>query len=231
MKIAVIMPVYNEEAVIETVIKEWISELDKHEINYNLIVVNDGSKDKTKNIIESIIPRYEGKLIMLDKENTGHGQSCIYGYKYALSKNYDWVFQIDSDGQCNPIYFKDFISLSGKYNCIYGYRNKREDGFQRFIISRFVSLFAYTATGVWVRDANVPYRLMHITTLKDIVGKVPTDFYLANILISLLQEKETGIHWTNISFRQRIGGVASVKSFTFVKHGKKLFKQLKELTI
>ncbi len=231
MKIAVVMPVYNEEAVVEGVIREWMDELDKHEINYNLIAVNDGSKDKTKDLINSLIPRYKNKLILLDKENTGHGQSCIYAYKYALSKDYDWIFQIDSDGQCDPAYFKDFINLSQKYKCIYGYRKKREDGFQRFIISRFVSIFAYVATGIWVRDANVPYRLMHRSAFAGILEKVPSDFYLANILISLLQQKAAGIHWTNISFRQRVGGVASVKSFTFVKHGKKLFQQLKELTI
>jgi hypothetical protein len=91
-----------------------------------------------------------------------------------------------------------------------------------------LSIFTFAATGVWVRDANVPYRLMHKTALDNIVNKVPADFYLSNILISVLQQREFGIKWINIHFRDRSGGSPSVKAISFVKHGLKVFKQLKQ---
>jgi dolichol-phosphate mannosyltransferase len=222
----VVMPVYNEEESITAVINEWLSELRKHHLNFTLCILNDGSKDKTLNIINELAKK-EKELYIVDKPNNGHGQTCVEGYRLALSKGADWVFQIDSDGQCESAYFIDFIPLTNNNSVIYGFRKTRDDGFKRYLISRVVSLFSFVATGVWVRDANVPYRLMNAESLKDVVNKVPRDFYLANIYVSVLQQKHTGIKWHDIHFRNRIGGVASVKTFSFAKHGIKLFKQLR----
>jgi len=231
MKIAIVMPVFNEEVIVAFVIDEWMKELASNNIDFTLFAINDGSKDNTKQILEELVLKYKDRLCVLNKPNSGHGQSCVYGYKHALNLGYEWVFQIDSDGQCDPKFFKDLLSAAEKYKCIYGYRKTREDGFKRFIISRFVSLFVCTATGVWVRDANVPYRLMHKSTLENILDKIPSSFYLANILVSALQQKESKIHWVNINFRNRLGGEASVKAFSFLKHGVRLFKELRNTKI
>ena len=110
------------------------------------------------------------------------------------------------------------------------WRKSRDEGWRRLWISRFVTLFAFVATGVWVKDGNVPYRLMHKTTLENIVGLVPRDFHLANILVAVLQEKYFGISWVPIHFRHRMGGTASVKTYSFVQHGMKLFRQLRAAT-
>jgi hypothetical protein len=86
------------------------------------------------------------------------------------------------------------------------------------------------STGVWVKDGNVPYRLMHRTTLENIVGLVPRNFHLANILFAVLQEKYLGFPGLPIHFRNRMGETASVKTLWFVKHGVKLFRQLRTAT-
>lgn len=224
----VIMPVYNEQECVANVIEEWRQELAKYSFTYTFCILNDGSKDSTLNILKEI----EGKdknIKVVDKPNSGHGQTCVEGYRIALKNNAEWIFQIDSDGQCDTKYFSDLIKEAEDNKVVYGYRKSRDDGFQRFLVSRIVTWFVFFATKVWVRDANVPYRLMHKDALKDIVGKVPSDFYLANILVSVFQKKYFGIKWINIHFRQRMGGVASVKTFSFAKHGLKLFKQLKQI--
>ena len=231
MKLAVVMPVYNEEVVVAQVIDEWISALERIGIDYTLFAINDGSKDNTPVILAELADKYQNKIAVINKPNSGHGQSCIYGYRHVINAGYDWVFQIDSDGQCDPRFFDELLKASEKYTCIYGFRKTREDGYKRYIISRFVSLFVYAATGIWVRDANVPYRLMHKSALINITEKIPATFYLANILVSALQQKETGIHWVNINFRDRLGGQASVKAFSFLKHGVKLFKSLRKISV
>jgi len=231
MKLAVIMPIYNEHIIIKQVIIEWINELDKYNLDYTIFTIDDGSTDTTYLELQLLVEKYQQKIKTYKKENSGHGQTCIWGYKKAIELGYDWIFQIDSDGQCDPKYFSKFLEAATQNICIYGFRNKRDDGFQRYIISRFVSIFVFLATYIWVRDANVPYRLMHRKTLNDILNKIPLDFYLANILIAALQVKNSKIKWINIGFRERAGGVPSVKAFSFLKHGIKLYKQLKNITI
>lgn len=222
----VIMPVYNEEEAVPQVIEEWHKCLSENVQSYTLCILNDGSKDNTLNILKEYEAKYP-EIKVIDKPNSGHGQTCIYGYKLALEHGADWIFQIDSDGQCDPVYFSEVLKYTDTHKAIYGYRQTRDDGLKRSLISRFVTLFTYFATGQWVRDANVPYRLIHASIMKDIVGKVPETFHLANILVSVLSKKYTGIKWIDIHFRDRVGGTASVKTISFVKHGFTLFKQLK----
>ncbi len=223
----IIVPVYNEELCIETVVNEWTNELIKHNLNYTFCILNDGSKDNTLKVLYQIKNKYSN-IEIIDKPNTGHGQTCVYGYKLALERGADWIFQIDSDGQCNPIFFSKFLALVSNKKCIFGVRSKREDGASRMIISFFVTMFVFVSTFRFLRDPNVPYRLIHSSVMNKIVHKIPSDFYLANILVSILANEEAKIKWVKIIFRNRIGGVPSIKNFTFVKHGKTLFKQLQK---
>lgn len=222
----VIMPVYNEEEAIELVVTEWISALENLKLNYVFCLLNDGSKDDTILKINELANKYS-RLKIVNKSNSGHGQTCVLGYQMAIEQGADWVFQIDSDGQCDPQYFEKFVPLTDQFQSIYGVRKTRDDGLQRTIVSYFVTIFTFVATGKWVRDPNVPYRLMHVDVLKKFAYLVPKDFHLANIFVSVCCAKISGIRWVNIHFRDRMGGMASVKTFSFVKHGFKLFKQLR----
>ena len=222
----VVMPVYNEEASIAHVLDAWIPVLDSNLSSYVYCILNDGSKDNTADILASYARRFP-QIKVVNKTNSGHGQSCILGYEMAVEAGAEWVFQMDSDGQCNPKYFPDVVKQSESSKVVYGYRQTRDDGWRRFYISRIVSIFIWIATGVWVRDANVPYRLMHTSALKEIVPKVPNDFHLANILVSTYQQRKFGIKWVDIHFDDRFGGEPSVKVSLFARHGLVLFKQLR----
>lgn len=222
----VVMPVYNEEEAIGTVLEEWYPVLEATALNYTLCVLNDGSKDNTQAILEALQLKYP-KIKIVNKTNSGHGQTCVLGYQMGLEAGADWIFQIDSDGQCDPQYFPLLVEKTAQYRSVYGKRATRADGLQRIIISKFVKLFVLAATGQWVQDSNVPYRLIHRDIMNNIAYKVPKDFHLANILVSVLCQKQAKIAWIPIHFRDRSGGSPSVKTFSFVKHGFKLFKQLR----
>jgi len=229
-KLWVIMPAYNEEGSVRHVAEEWLQTLKQNYSDFIFLALNDGSKDSTLAILNSIAGK-EKQLRVIDKLNSGHGQTCLQGYRIALKEAAEWILQIDSDGQCDPVYFERFLDRASGEKTIYGWRKSRDEGWRRLWISRFVTLFAFAATGVWVNDGNVPYRLMHRVTLENIVGLVPKDFHLANILIAVLQEKYFGISWVPIHFRKRMGGTPSVKTYSFVKHGVKLFRQLRKQSL
>jgi dolichol-phosphate mannosyltransferase len=228
-KLWVIMPAYNEEGSVRHVAEEWLQTLKQNYPDFIFLALNDGSKDSTLAIVNSIAGK-EKQFRVIDKPNSGHGQTCLQGYRIALKEAAEWILQIDSDGQCDPVYFERLLDKTSGEKIIYGWRKSRDDGWRRLWISRFVTLFVFAATGVWVKDGNVPYRLMHRTTLENIVGLVPMDFHLANILVAVLQEKYFGISWVPIHFRNRMGGTASVRTHSFVKHGVQLFRQLRRAT-
>ena len=107
----VIMPVYNEEEAIGSVIDEWEKSLSENIAGYTFCILNDGSKDGTLGILRQYETKYP-QIKIIDKPNSGHGQTCIYGYKLALNNGAEWIFQIDSDGQCAPEYFPEFVQAA-----------------------------------------------------------------------------------------------------------------------
>jgi dolichol-phosphate mannosyltransferase len=221
----VVMPVYNEEEAIGGVIDEWRQVLQETGVPYVFCILNDGSRDRSLEILREYERRYQ-EIKVIDKPNSGHGQTCLYGYRAAGA---DWVLQIDSDGQCAPKYFPRFVDLSREHKAVFGFRRTRDDGFARWMVSRFVSLFTFAATGRWIRDANVPYRLVHRSLMEEVVQRIPDYFFLVNIYASVLIRNQEKIRWVPIHFRDRSGGSPSIKPFSFVRHGLTLFRQLRSL--
>ncbi|MEY4580725.1 MAG: hypothetical protein RL701_5428 [Pseudomonadota bacterium] len=224
-KLWVVMPAYNEQECIPAVIEEWLPALRAVAESFTFCVIDDGSKDHTLRIVNELAERHP-ELHVLSKGNSGHGQTCVFGYHYAATHGADWILQIDSDGQCDPRFFAELWRSRQGVDAVYGYRVSRDDGTARVAISRVVSLVTWLGTGTWVRDANVPYRLMRSGAILGILAWVPRDIHLANVLVSALQVKHQPVRWIDIHFRQRRGGVASVASYAFVKHGVKLLAQL-----
>ena len=134
---SIIIPVYNEEKNIENLIKEIIFYL-KHLKCYEIILVNDGSTDKTKLVIENLKNKYSVSFINLNKN---HGQSFAIQQGIIKAKN-QIIVTIDGDGQNNP---KDILTLlkiynSGqKYSLIGGIRTKRIDNKLKIISSKIAN--------------------------------------------------------------------------------------------
>ena len=223
----VVVPVYNEEGSICRVLDEWLPMFKKTigSGKFVLVAVNDGSTDRSSSILRNYA-RDHTELMVTDKPNSGHGQSCLYGYRLALENGAQWIFQMDSDGQCDPRFFPEFWELREKHPVILGYRQKRDDGLGRYLISRILSLVTFFATGACLRDPNVPYRLMRAGSVTPFIEDLPKDFYLVNVLLTVLQSKRFKIYWVNIHFRNRFGGASSVKNFSFVKQGYTFWMQL-----
>jgi dolichol-phosphate mannosyltransferase len=204
-ELCVVIPVYNEEQAIGIVVCEWVAELRNLGVDFQLLVINDGSTDATAEKL-SALKTVHPELTVVDKENTGHGQSCVFGYKRAIADGAEWIFQIDSDGQCNPKYFPVVWQERQEDICVQGNRTERDDGALRMFISKILGLVVFAMSGVYVSDANVPYRLMHRRTLLPVATAIPPTFHLANVLVSYIYQKYFGIRWVNIGFRCRLFG-------------------------
>lgn len=227
INLALICPVFNEEKNIQAVLAEWIEILDQYvgKDQYHFIYINDGSTDQTLSKLKEL-EKIHPQMIVLDKKNSGHGPTCIFGYDYAIQKKYQWVFQIDSDGQCDPTFFKNFWENKQNYPWQFGCRTTRDDGWQRIVVTNILAVAVYAGSGVFVRDANVPYRLMPVEKLASFLSLIPANFFLANVLLSVFIKARYDIKWYPIHFRARFSGESKVKGFKFAKIGIKLFYDL-----
>ncbi len=220
---AIIMPTYNEEETLPAVVEEW-STLAK-QINGMLVVINDGSKDGTLPFLKEAC-QHNKRLIVIDKKNSGHGPSCLLGYRWAFKEGFAWIFQTDSDGQVKSREFFKAWDLRDQHDFIFGLRSNRRDGWIRYFISRILRVVILFIFGVNVPDSNVPFRLMNRETLGPYLKIIPDQLYLANAYLAiLLQRSPQRIHWIEISFYPRQGGTPSVRLLRFFKVGLKVTKE------
>lgn len=227
-ELLVIMPVFNEESCVKNVVQEWKQALDRSGIDYGILLLDDGSTDETPAIIGQWVQDDAGGRIRVRRhDNMGHGQTCLQGYREACWTGAPWVFQIDSDGQCDPAYFSAVWAARHDHEVVYGRRTVRRDGWTRVLASVLVRGLVRIAAGVSCPDANVPYRLMSTARLLPLVDTVPSGFDLANIALAV-QIKRAG--WREatvpIVFRPRAGGEPSVPLIRFAGKALELFGQL-----
>lgn len=107
MKLVVIIPAYNEERTIGDVIKS-IPNVNERISKTEVIVVNDGSKDRTKEVAEE-----NGARVVSHSSNKGVGMAFRTGIEEALKRKADIIVNVDADGQFNP---SDIPKLIGDVN-------------------------------------------------------------------------------------------------------------------
>lgn len=228
----VVMPIFNEEASLEKVVAEWFLKLDQCVGEFTLLAIDDGSTDGTLGILKSLRTKLGPRLEWITRENRGHGQSCMQGYRIALDRKIPFILQIDSDGQSAPEHFGEFWAMRNDFHIIYGKRS-RQDGVRRVIASSVLRYLLRFLANVDCVDANVPYRLMDSHACAEGIRQVPDDLLLANIGLAIILRKSPSIRHgaLPISFPPRYGGEASVPFIKFAAKGFELFKQLKHAGI
>ena len=226
------MPLYNEEQAIRRTVSEWLEELRSHEgLEFHLLLIDDGSIDGSLDIVRGLALE-NSEIIVKTGANQGHGKSCRDGYAYAYEKGYDLVLQLDSDGQCDPRYFKTFLERmeTGGLDSVYGLRYYRKDGLLRYSISRILSVIALLRSGVWVFDPNVPYRLFRTSTLESLLGS-ESNITLFNVRLALHHRRKGRISYVPIVFRDRWGGSPSVRIGGLWKWGVQFWRETKKMDL
>lgn len=230
-RLYIVIPAYNETENIKNVIEDWYPIIEKYngEGNSRLVIINDGSKDNTYDIICELA-KTRPLLQPLDKENSGHGATVLYGYNYALENGADYIFQTDSDGQTLPSEFAQFWDLRKEYDMIIGHRNAREDGISRIFVTKTLKFVIWICFGVKVTDANTPYRLLQANVLKKYIGLIPKDFNLSNVILSTIYvKKQCKVKFIPITFRPRQGGVNSINLKKIIGIGRKALLDFRKI--
>lgn len=227
----IVIPAYNEEANIRQVIEDWYPVVEKYhgDQKSRLVIIDDGSKDRTYQIVQECAAA-RPLLTPVTKKNGGHGPAVLTGYNYALEHGADYIFQTDSDGQTLPEEFDPFWEQKNDWDMLIGLRKGRQDGFSRIVVTKTLKAVIRLCFGVSAADANTPYRLIRSDVLKKYISLIPQDFFLSNVLLSVIFEKKgCRVKYLPITFRPRQGGVNSINLKRIVKIGIKALRDFRQI--
>jgi glycosyltransferase involved in cell wall biosynthesis len=210
-KLTVVIPVYNEEEVIEEVINDWNDHLKALDIEYTIKIYNDGSKDNTLAKLNEIQSRLGSQIVVVDKANSGHGPTVLKSYLDSLDT--DWLFQVDSDNEIAASYFKDFWHHRKEVDLVIGRRLGRQSPAFRKLMTAGSAFLVKVLYGAGIPDVNVPYRLMRVSAFKSHLQRINKDVFVPNIIVSGIAAKyKMRIKILDIEYVYRTTGVSTLDS-------------------
>ena len=154
--LSVILPAHNEEEAIATTVDEVLAALSAWRLDFEVIVVDDGSRDHTGVILDTIAATHPCLKVIHHPVNQGYGAALVSGFA-AITK--DLVFFMDSDGQFAIKDLERFFPLLADYDAVLGYRVKRQDTWMRQVNAWGWKLVVGLALGIWVRDVDCAFKL------------------------------------------------------------------------
>ncbi len=181
-EISVFIPAYNDEKTIGRVILDAIYVLHPLRIDYEIIIVDDGSRDTTAEIIRGLAKTYKMIKLIQHGNNRDYGAALRTGFKAATK---EWVFYTDGDGQYDikeitkllP-YTEDFIFING---CII----KRKDPAYRIIFGKAYQFLIDTCFGKTLVYTNCDFRLIKKETIDRITINSNSGFAPAEMIVKL----------------------------------------------
>ncbi len=229
IKLAIVMPAYNEQDCMADVVKIWSDLLDSEFASEEtrLIVVNDGSKDNTGKILDDIQPLYP-KLIVIHQKNGGHGKAVVHAYRKAVEIGAEYIFQTDSDDQFIPEDVKLLWEKRHQSSFILGYRQVRHDDPFRLLITRILRYSMFAVYGTFIMDSNIPFRLIEGNFLRKLLAQLPNPVPFAPNIFLAIMAKKAGEELFNIPIvhKERATGEVSIRKMKLLKVCWQSFKEL-----
>ena len=223
----VVMPVYNEEAAISAVLEKWIRKLNALDFEYGfqIHVYNDGSKDRTKEILEECAAEYPEQIVVHNKPNSGHGATILQGYR-ENAPNAEWLFQVDSDDEMGPEDFDRLWKLREDNDFVVGARSGRKQAWPRYVVSLISRLTVRTLFGKTVHDVNTPYRLMRSSAFQELFAQISDSAFAPNVILSgMAARKKLRYAELQVPQRDRQTGQVSLRKWSLFKAAVKSFIQ------
>ena len=157
-QISAFFPVYNDWGTIPTMVLLAEKVLKKIAADYEIILVDDGSNNLTKKVLETLSQKIENLRIITHEKNKGYGGALKSGFYNA---KYELIFYTDGDAQYNPLELEKLVEkMDDDVDIVNGYKISRQDPFYRKVIGR---LYHYTTKIMFrfkIRDVDCDFRLI-----------------------------------------------------------------------
>lgn len=179
MKKLIVIPTYNERENIKRIIP-LIKNADR---TFNILVVDDNSPDGTAKAVKQMMKRDRTIHLLERPGKMGLGTAYVEGFKYALKKKFDLIFEMDADFSHDPKYLPDFLREIQKNDLVIGSRYVNGISvvnwpLRRLMLSYFASWYVRFITGLPLRDATSGFKCYRRKVLEAIdLDNIHSDGY------------------------------------------------------
>ncbi len=165
-ELSLFLPAYNEEKVIAQTIIKADAILRQVAKKYEILVVDDGSTDKTASVVKRIIKTNKNVRMITHNPNRGYGGALKTG---LYQSKYKYISFIDADGQFDFSEIGKFIKYIKDFDLVIGYRVKRADTGVRIATASLLKLWNLFWFRFWVKDTDCGFKLIK----KEVIDKLP----------------------------------------------------------
>ena len=156
LSVSVFFPCYNEEANVENTTRAAVQTFARVAEDFEIIIVNDGSKDRTGEIADRLAAEHPEVRAVHNSPNLGYGGALQRGFREATRP---WVFYTDGDGQFDFEEVDKLIPLLEEYDIVSAYRLNRQDSFIRKVNAFCWTTLVNVVFGFWLRDIDCAFKV------------------------------------------------------------------------
>ncbi len=193
--ISVFLPSHNEEPNVERVVRGFLAELPRVADDYEVIVVNDGSTDKTGTIADRLASENSRVRVVHHEKNRGYGGAVISGIRAATQP---YVVLADGDGQFDPKEIESLAAYVPEYDVVVGKRIRRADHLMRRINGKAWTMLVRIVLGIGVSDIDCGFKLFKREFLDGMElrahGAMISTELMARVVGRGAKIKEVGVH-------------------------------------
>jgi glycosyltransferase involved in cell wall biosynthesis len=156
--LSVILPAFNEEGNIRAVVEDAYRNVPKFTHTFEIIVVNDGSKDRTGEICDRMVEEFSDVRVVHHPRNRGYGAALKSGIERA---RYDLIFFTDADGQFDLKEVAALLEQTDAYDIVAGYRARRQDPPHRLLFAWGWNILVRLVLGIRIRDIDCAFKVFN----------------------------------------------------------------------
>ena len=194
-QLSLVLPAHNEAENIEAVVERALEILPKVTRAFEIIVVNDGSRDETGAIIDRLAQAHDNVRAVHHEVNRGYGAALTSGFEAATGQS---VMFMDSDRQFDIADISALLPYVPYYEIVAGYRIQRRDPFYRKLYGKLFGLSVWLVFGLRMRDIDCAFKIFRADLLKGIALTSPGALINTELLLRARQRGasivQVGVH-------------------------------------
>ncbi len=219
------MPAYNEEEILPIALDEAVTALNAQVSSWEIVIVDDGSTDRTPEILAEWVDREPRIRVVTNNPNRGYSQALIRGFHAC---DLDVIFYTDADAQFDLMEISRLYPLIAEADMVAGYRVGRQDPWFRLVTSGVYNAIQGLVLGVRARDVNCAFKFFR----RDFFERVnlSSDGFLIDAELYARADR-AGLRWAQgpVTHRPRTEGETTVKVGTIQETLGQLFRLKKAL--